>query len=348
MIVIAICAVICCADSWADVGDFGRAKRTWFETFLDLPHGIPCQDTFERVFARLDPRAFERCFMDWTRALAGVSQSPLVAIDGKSIRRSFEHAWDHSTAAHLVSAFVAENHTVLGQLAVDCKENEITAIPKLLQLLDLSGATVTIDAMGCQRKIAGTITENGGEYVLAVKENQPTLRRRIERNMKDLLLAKFQDVRHGHVRTVDGDHGRIETRDVWVVDELDWLGEEKDRWPALKSVAVVESRREIALQGASVERRYYISSHGGIDAAAMARRIRGHWSVENSLHWVLDVSFGEDAARHRKGHSAENFSRLRRIALNLLQREKTRKRGIKGKRLNAAWDHDYLLKLLAG
>ena len=352
MIVIAVCAVICCADSWSDVADFGRAKRKWFETFLDLPHGIPCTDTFERVFARLDPDAFERCFMSWTEALAGSSRGKLVAIDGKRIRRSFAHAWDHSTATHLVSAFVHENATVLGQLSVDCKENEIVAIPKLLELLDLTGATVTIDAMGCQTEIAGKIVQNGGDYVLAVKENQPALHEALKRNLDEMILENFKDVRHGFVQTVDGDHGRIETRRVWVTDQLDdWLDEsQRTRWPGLKSIAVVESKREIPLKPASIERRYFISSLADADAGVsrMAACVRGHWSVENKLHWVLDVSFAEDQSRQRKDNSAENFSRLRRIALNLLRRETTKKRGIKGKRLNAAWDHDYLLKLLKG
>ena len=356
MIVIAVCAVIGCADSWADVADFGRAKLKWFQRFLDLPHGIPCPDTFERVFARLDPDAFERCFMNWSEALAGSSRGKLVAIDGKRIRRSFAHAWDHSTATHLLSAFVHENATVLGQLSVDCgKENEIVAIPRLLELLDLRGATVTIDAMGCQTEIAGRIERNGGDYVLAVKENQPAMREALERNLGEMILEHFAGVRHGFVETVDGDHGRIETRRVWVTDQLEgWLGaEQRDRWPGLKSVAVVEATREVpggptAAAAASIERRYFISSRAGTDASRMAEIVRGHWTVENKLHWVLDVSFAEDQARQRKDHSAANFSRLRRIALNLLQREKTKKRGIKGKRLNAAWDHDYLLKLLAG
>lgn len=350
MIVIAICAVICCADSWADVADFGKAKRPWFETFLDLPHGIACQDTFERVFARIDPEAFERCFIRWTEALAGSSRGKLLAIDGKKIRRSFAHAWDHSTATHLVSAFVHENATVLGQLSVDCKENEIVAIPKLLELLDLTGAVVTIDAMGCQTEIARKIVQNGGDYVLAVKDNQPALHEALKGSLDEMVLEKFVGVRHGFVQTVDGDHGRIETRQVWVTDQLeDWLSaDQRDRWAGLKSVAVVQARREIPLKPVSVERRYFISSLAGTDASGMATIIRGHWSVENKLHWVLDVSFAEDQARQRKGHSAENFSRLRRIALNLLKQEKTKKRGIKGKRLNAAWDHDYLLKLLTG
>jgi predicted transposase YbfD/YdcC len=350
MIVIAICAVICCADSWADVADFGEAKRKWFGTFLDLPHGIPCVDTFERVFARLDPDAFERCFMSWTQTLAGSSRGKLVAIDGKKIQRSFEHAWDHSTATHLVSAFVHENATVLGQLSVDCKENEIVAIPRLLELLDLSGATVTIDAMGCQTEIAGKIVQNGGDYILTVKENQPALHDALKRNLDEMILENFAGVRHGFIETVDGDHGRIETRRVWVTDQLnDWLDEsQRSRWPGLTSVAVAQATRQVPSKKTSVERRYFISSRADIDVPTMAKAIRGHWSVENKLHWVLDVSFNEDQARHRKNHSAENFSRLRRIALNLLRRETTKKRGIKGKRLNAAWDHDYLLKLLAG
>jgi predicted transposase YbfD/YdcC len=352
MIVIAVCAVICCADGWADVADFGRAKLKWFQTFLDLPHGIPCQDTFERVFARLDPDGFERCFMSWTAALAGSSRGKLVALDGKKLRRSFAHAWDHSTATHLVSAFAHENATVLGQLSVDCKGNEIVAIPRLLELLDLAGATVTIDAMGCQTEIAGKIVGGGGNYVLAVKDNQPTLHDALRRHLDEMILEGFAGVRHGFVETVDGDHGRIETRRVWVTDQLDdWLDEsQRSRWPGLNSVAVVEAVREVAPDPTppSTERRYFISSLAGTDAPAMADAIRGHWSVENRLHWVLDVSFAEDQARQRKGHGAENFSRLRRIALNLLRRETTKKRGIKGKRLNAAWDHDYLLKLLGG
>lgn len=346
MIVIAICAVICAADSWSDVVDFGRAKRKWFETFLDLPHGIPSQDTFERVFARLDPGAFEACFQAWTRELAGSSGGQLLAIDGKRIRRSFEHAWNSSTATHLVSAFVSANATVFGQLAVETKENEIVAIPKLLALLDLHGATVTIDAMGCQKAIAQQIVDGGGDYVLAVKENQPTLHRAIQVELDDLVRDGFVGVRHDHQQTVDGDHGRVETRDLWTTDQLDWLDQAAD-WPGLRSVVVVQAQREVVGGATSTDRRYYITSRPA-DAASLAECVRGHWGIENRLHYMLDVSFAEDQARHRRQHSAENFARLRRIALNLLQRETTLKRGIKGKRLNAGWDHDYLLKILTG
>jgi len=346
MMVIAVCAVICAADSWSDVVDFGRAKLKWFKTFLDLPHGIPSQDTFERVFSRLNPEAFEGCFQAWTQALAGTSSGQLVAIDGKRIRRSFEHAWSSSTATHLVSAFVSANSTVFGQLAVQTKENEIVAIPKLLALLDLQGATVTIDAMGCQKAIAQQIVDGGADYVLAVKENQPALHRAIQVELGDMIRDSFVGVRHNHQQTVEGDHGRIETRDVWTTDQLDWLKQAGD-WPGLRSVIVVQAQREVLGGSTSIERRYYITSRPA-HAGDLAECVRGHWGIENRLHYVLDVSFSEDQARHRRGHSAENFARLRRIALNLLQREKTRKRGIKGKRLNAARDHDYLLKLLTG
>lgn len=348
MIVIAVTAVICAADSWSDVRDFGKAKLKWFKTFLDLPHGIPSQDTFERVFSRLDPDAFEGCFIEWTKALSVSSGGQLVAIDGKRIRRSFEHAWTQSTAAHLVSAFASANATVFAQLAVDSGENEITAIPRLLELLDLRGATVTIDALGCQTAIAQQIVEQGGDYVLCVKENQPGLAKALRAELDDMIREKFKQVPHDFCEAVEGDHGRIETRRVWITPRIDWLGEEQSRWAGLRSVAVVEAMRDVPLKGVSCERRYYISTLDGTDAQRVAAAIRGHWGIENRLHYVLDVSFAEDQCRVRTGHAAENLSRIRRIALNLLRRETTQKRGIKGKRLNAAWDHDYLLQLLTG
>lgn len=348
MIVIAVTAVICAADSWSDVCEFGRAKLKWFKTFLDLPYGIPSQDTFERVFARLNPDAFDRCFMAWTQALSVGTGGQLVAIDGKRIRRSFAHAWSHTTATHLISAFVTRNATVFAQLAVDVKENEITGIPRLLELLDLHGATVTIDAMGCQTAIAGQIVAQGGDYVLCVKDNQPGLAQALRADLDDGLRREFKDVPHDQHETVDGDHGRIETRRVWTTSQIDWLGVEQCRWPGLRSVAVVESIREVPPQKATHERRYYISTLDGSDARRIAEAIRSHWGIENKLHYVLDVSFAEDHCRVRKGHAAENLSRIRRIALNMLRRETSKKRGIKGKRLAAAWDHDYLLKLLSG
>lgn len=348
MLVIAVTAVICAADSWADVHDFGKAKLKWFETFLDLPHGIPSQDTFERVFARLEPGAFERCFVAWTRALSVHSAGQLVALDGKRIRRSFEHAWSQSTATHLVSAFVSANATVFAQVALGENENEITGIPRLLELLDVRGGTVTIDAIGCQTAIAEGIVDQGGDYVLSVKDNQPHLARALHAELDDLIRTNGAAMPHDVCQTTDGDHGRIETRRVWTTWKLDWLGDERHRWSGLRSVAVVESSREVPPKGVSHERRYYISSLDGTDAKRIAEAIRGHWGIENRLHYVLDVAFAEDQSRVRTGHAAENLSRIRRIALNLLRRETGKKRGIKGKRLNAAWDHDYLLKILTG
>jgi len=281
MIVIAVCAVICCADSWADVADFGRAKLKWFKTFLDLPHGIPCQDTFERVFARLDPDAFERCFMSWTEALSGSSRGKLVAIDGKKIRRSFQHAWDCSTATHLVSAFVQQNATVLGQLAVDCKGNEIVAIPQLLELLDLGGALVTIDALGCQKAIAQQVVAGGGDYVLVVKGNQEHLLVDIQETVAQALDG---ELRAGAVRTYTtraDHHGRQEERSCVVIEHVAGI---RDRrlWPGLTTVGMC--RRERTVNGqSSTEVCYFIGSRR-MGARRYAQALRSHWGIENNLH----------------------------------------------------------------
>ncbi len=350
VLVIAICAVICGAEGWSQVATFGRAKHKWFATFLQLPHGIPSHDTFGRVFAALDPAAFERCFTSWVAALARQSDGRLVSFDGKSIRRSFAHAWDASGMAHLVSAFVADNRLVLGQLAVDPggdepRGNEITAVEKLLDLLDVSGATVSIDAIGCQRGIAGKILDKRADYVLCVKGNQPTLHGKLKRLLDEMILE--QTVELDHFQEVDGGHGRIETRRVWSSDQVQHL-RLPEPWPGLASIACVERVREPIGPGEpSTERSYYISSVKRADARAMAAAIRGHWGIENQLHWHLDVSFGEDTCRIRTRNAAQNFSRLRRIALNQLQRETTLKAGIKTKRLTCGWDHDYLLKVLS-
>ena len=348
IMVIAICAVVCGANGWVEVEQFGNSKQSWFRTFLGLPNGIPSHDTFGRVFARLCPDAFERCFVAWTSSLPSVGGVKLIAIDGKAIRRSFEHAWDRSGMAHLVSAFVDANAIVFGQIAVVDKSNEIDAIPRLLSLLDLAGATVTIDAIGCQTEIAQQIVEAEGDYVLAVKENQPTLYHKVKTLLDEAILDNFDAMRHDLFQSVDGDHGRIETRRVWMTDEVHWLGEELlGNWTGLASVVAVESQRQDMASGnTSIQRRYFISSRRSIDAKIMAQTVRGHWAVENKLHWQLDVSFDEDQRRIRKNHGAENFSRLCRLALNLLKRDKTVKIGIHGKRLKAGWDEPYLLRLL--
>ena len=348
MLMMAICAVICGANGWAEVEVFAEAKASWLKRFLDLPGGIPSHDTFGRVFSRLNPDAFERCFVAWTTSLSQVNGGvKLIAIDGKTIRRSFEHAWDKSGMAHLVSAFVDANHIVFSQVAVQDKSNEIDAIPRLLALLDLSGATVTIDAMGCQKEIARQIVEAEGDYVLAVKENQKTLHGKVKKLLDEAILENLEGMRHDIFTSVDGNHGRIETRSVWVTDELQWLGQIVHQWPGLATVAAVECRREDAASGqTSVQRRYFISSCSSLNAQAMATAVRGHWAIENKLHWQLDVSFNEDQRRIRKHHGAENFSRLCRIALNLLKRDKSVKIGIHGKKIKAASHEPYLLRLL--
>ncbi len=316
MLAIAVTAVICGAESWSEVAYFGRCKEKWFRTFLRLPHGIPSHDTFGRVFGMIDPDQFERCFMAWTAYLSE-DRERLVALDGKTLRKSFDTASDRS-AIHLVSAWCETNHTVLGQLAVEEKSNEITAIPKLLELLDLNKTTVTIDAMGCQRKIAETIVEGGGDYILQVKDNQPTLRENLELFFAEAMRDDCRGVAHDYATKTNKGHGRIETRRCWTSWEVRGLAAEEDSWRGLHSVVCVERRRQIGDE-VSLERHYYISSLPGRNAAEMSRKIRLHWGVENRLHWCLDVQMNEDACRIRQGHAAENFSRLRRMALNQLK-----------------------------
>ena len=346
ILTIAVMAVICGNDDFEGMEVFADSKRQWLESFLDLKHGIPTADTFRRVFARLDPDAFEQCFINWMKSLAGSLGGKIIALDGKTLRRSFEHAWDSHSAVHMVSAFVQANSLVLAQVAVEDKSNEITAIPQLLELLDLKDATVTIDAMGCQRDIARKIKEGSGEYVLALKGNQETLYHKAKTLLDEAVKEGFKGLIHDVYQEIDAGHGRIETRRVWITPEIGHLGETAGGFAGLAGVAMVESRREIIGKEPSTERRYYLFSHEDVTAEKMAGFIRGHWSVENSLHWMLDVQFNEDQSRVRKGHEAENLSRVRRLALNLLKQEKTCKKGIAIKRLKAGWDTNYLLKVL--
>lgn len=350
LIVLAICGILCGADSWVEIEEWSEARFEFYKTFLDLPGGVPSHDTFGRVFARLEPDAFERCFIAWTQGLSSSAQGKLVSIDGKSLRRSFEHAWDKSGMAHMVSAFASANRMVLAQTACGGKGREIEAIVKLLGLIDLTGAVVTIDAIGCQKQIARIITEKQGDYVLAVKENQPTLHTQVKHLLDELILENFAGVEHGFVQTEDDNHGRIETRRVWVCDRVEPLAC-RSEWAGLSSVAVVESvRQDLGDVSGKVttERRYFISSLSGCDAKRMAAAVRGHWAIENSLHWVLDMTFREDERRIRRGHGAENFSRLCRIAVNQLKKETSKKgRSLRVKRKLAGWSNDYLLKLLA-
>lgn len=357
VLTIAILAVLCGSDSWESVEVWGSGNKKWLGEFLELPHGIPSHDTFDRVFGMLDPLAFEECFTNWTRTLAGNSEGLFVAVDGKTLRRSFKHAWS-KTPVHLVSAFVSKNQLVLGQLATDDKSNEITAIPKLLAMLELTGATVTIDAMGCQKEIARQIIGQKAHYILAVKDNQPTLHEKVKGLLDEAILEGFKGMPHGYFEQKNKGHGRIERRRVWVSNDLvKWLGEDLlSQWPGLKSVAVVEATRQNLsdLSGkVSVERRYFISSHDHTDAELFARAIRAHWGIENQLHWRLDVSMNEDQCRVRMKHGAENFSRLRRIALNKLKRweirkenGKVRKTSLRLKQKACGWSRKFLIEAL--
>jgi predicted transposase YbfD/YdcC len=341
---ITLCAVICGADSWTEVELFGYSKQEWLRQFLPLANGIPSHDTFGRVFGRLDPIQLERCFLNWMSVLAKASKGRLIAIDGKTLRHSFDKA-NKRSAIHMVSAWCEANKLVLGQLATEEKSNEITAIPRLLEMLSVEDAVVTIDAMGCQRAIAEKIVKQGGNYVLAVKENQPALHEAVKGVFDELTGPGIPCVSYQFHEDVDAGHGRVETRRVWTTGWTDWWKDRED-WVGLKSFVCVESVREINNQS-SIERRYFISSLDGQDAPAMLGYVRGHWGIENKLHWSLDVTFREDGLRNRIGHSAENFSRIRRLALNLLRREKTCKAGIKGKRLQACLKEEYLLRVIS-
>jgi predicted transposase YbfD/YdcC len=349
LLVMALIAVLCGCDSWEDVAEHCEEREEWFRTFLDLPHGIPSHDTFGRVFARLDPLQLEAALRRWMETLGQASAGRLIAIDGKSLRRSFEHSWDKSGMTHLVSAFASENKVALAQLGVLDKENEIVAIPKLLAMLDLRGATVTIDAIGCQREIARQITDAGGHFVLQVKENQQTLYEHVKSFMDGAILDRLATWKGSCSEDTDGGHGRIEVRKVWVTTDVRHLSEElRELWPDVKALAAVERSREViglSNQGPSTERHYFVLSNGRCKAQGAGRIIRGHWSIENTLHYVLDVSFNEDQSRVRKGHGAENFSRLRRLTANLLQLNKIKK-SIKLQRKKCCWSEKFLFDTL--
>ena len=351
VLIIAVCTLLCGGESFNDMEDFGYAKQDWFKTFLRLRNGIPSHDTFNRVFAALDPEQFLDCFLRWTQSLRQAVAQEIVALDGKALRRALNK---DQSIKYVVSAWAENNNLVLGQLKVTDKSNEITALPRLLRVLELSGCIVTIDAMGCQKKIAKEIVESDAEFVLALKGNQETVHQEVK-EFVDQTVAETQKPRPRGAKlsaaaaslatfeTVEKDHGRLETRRYYQSAELAWFADLK-QWEGLKSVGMVESIREVDGK-ATVERRYYLSSLP-LNVELFARAVRGHWGVENKLHWVMDVCFREDHSRARSGYAAENLATLRQLALNLLKREKTKKRGIRGKQLNAGWDHAYLLRLL--
>ena len=351
LLVIAICTLLCAGESFNDMEDFGHAKHDWFKTFLRLRNGIPSHDTFNRLFAALDPAAFLECFLRWTQSLRAAVPQEIVALDGKALRRALS---GEQSLKVIVSAWAESNSLVLGQLKVDDQSNEITALPTLLRALELAGCIVTVDAMGCQKKIAQEIVEADADYLLALKGNHETVHEEVK-SFLDATLAETQKPRPvgaklsaaaaglAQCQTVEKDHGLIETRRYSQSAALEWFAD-RSQWVGLRTVGMVEAIREVGRER-TVERRYYLSSLP-LGVETFARAVRGHWGVENKLHWVLDVQMREDQSRARAGYAAENLATLRRLALNLLKREKTKRRGVRGKQLNASWDHAYLLRLL--
>ena len=346
IITIALCAVIGGANDWVAVEKFGRAKAGWLRQFLRLPHGIPSHDTFGTVFAAIEPSEFEHGFIQWTQRVSQISRGEIVPIDGKSVRRSHDRS-EGQAALHLISAWASQNQLILGQLKVADKSNEITAIPKLLELLDLTGAIVTIDAMGCQTEIAQQIVAQEADYVLALKDNQGKLFREVRRLFHDARTEPASPIPYEQAQTVEKNHGRLETRRCLTINEPAYIAylNPQGKWTNLQSIAMVEAQRRIG-EEVTTETRYYLSSLSG-QAAHLNHVIRTHWQIENQVHWVLDVSFREDDSRIRKGHGPQNFAFLRRMALNLLKRDTSESCGIQNKRLKAGWDDAYLAKILA-
>lgn len=353
VLMIAITAMLCGAENFVQMAQFGKAKEVWLRTFLVLPNGIPSHDTFRRVFLLLSPEKFAAVFLNWTQTLRQAVGAEVVALDGKTVRRSFDPAKGRS-AIHLVSAWASANRLVLGQIKVDDKSNEITAVPSLLRALELAGCIVTVDALNCQKQIAKEIVEADADYVLALKGNHATIHEEIK-TFLDAALAETLAPRPAGVKlskaaaalavceTVEKAHGRLETRRYYQSAALDWFAD-RAAWEGLRTVGMVEAVRETGGKR-TVERRYYLSSLP-LGVETFARAVREHWGVENQVHWVLDVQMDEDQSRARAGHAAENLGTLRRLVLNLLRRDTRCQTGIKGKQLNAAWDHAYLQSLL--
>lgn len=342
IVVLAICAVVCGAEGWEAIELFGRTKLEWLRRYVPLANGIPAHDTLARVLSRISAHGFEQCFASWVSACAEVSEGEVVAIDGKTLRRSHDRR-SRRSALHLVSAWATGNGMVLGQRKTADHSNEIEAIPKLLQVLELKGCIVTIDAMGCQTEIAAQIVAQKADYVLAVKGNQGELYDELRDFFNTARAAQFRGVKHTYHETVDKGHGRIEVRRHWLSPVLTGIAR-PERWQQLQAIGLVESERHLG-EKVSIEQRYYICSFDR-GAPVFADAVRRHWGIENSLHWVLDMTFREDESRLRRGEAAQNFAVLRRMALNLLKRETTLNKSVKQRRMKAGWDEVYLAKVL--
>lgn len=341
---IAVCTILCGGEGFTDMELFGESKQDWLRKYLELPHGIPSHDTFRRLFSILDPQAFGECFTRWSQALHEATNGEVIALDGKAVRHSFD-TFSGQPALHMVSAWASENGLALGQVRVDEKSNEITAIPKLLEMIDVKGRIITTDAMGCQRDVAKRIVDKKGDYLFCLKGNQESLHDEVKYFFDECRAANYEDVEHRYFESVEKDHGRIETRRCWIVEEdaIGWL-ERGDQWPGLRSIAAIQSQRKIR-DKTTVETRYFISSLAG-RAEKVASAAREHWAIENSLHYVLDVTFNEDKSRIRKDNAPENLVVLRRIALNMVKKEHTRKGSVRSRVKTAGWDNTYLEQIL--
>lgn len=345
IILLTLIGVVAGADNWVHIELFGKANEDWLRNFLRLPNGIPSHDTLGRVFRLLDPMELNVRLAEWLEALRGVADDEHIAIDGKTLRRTFEKA-EGRTALHVVNAWASESRLCIGMVPVEEGENEIVAIPRLLGLLDLKGRTVTIDAIGCQRELAKAIVDGEGDYLLRVKGNQPNLVNEMTEFFLNSESEGFKDAEWHSFQETDGDHGRIEVRRTWTTEHLDWF-EDKEAWAGLRTLVVQRATRAVGDRESNTVR-IFISSRPANEVEKLARTARDHWGVENKLHWVLDMAFDEDQSRVRKDNAPLNLAAIRRLALGLLKRNNNRKCGVAGRRLIAAWDRRYLIEVLTG
>lgn len=343
VLMISVCSMLAGAEGFTDMELFGKAKEAWFRGFLKLPHGIPSHDTFLRVFAVMEPKVFAQSFMSWTQSVRQKLEREVVAVDGKTVRRSYDRAHGRE-AIHMVNAWATENGLSLGQVKTSDKSNEITAVPELLRALELEGCIVTLDAMGCQKNIAKEIREADAEYVLALKGNHEVVHEEVGSFLREARHTKWKKTPHDFLETVEKGHGRIETRQYWITEKIEWFAD-RSKWEGLRSMGMVESVRQIG-ETTTTQIRFYLCSIQA-DAKEFARAVRGHWAVENNLHWVLDVCFREDQCRARMGHASQNLAILRQIALNAIKRDTSRsKHGVRPRQKIAGWDNSYLEILL--